>query len=525
MRLLSCSIFLLAIEATAAPSVMVMPFGSKDGLIGEAGHAIQLRAVGVVATGGVNEIHPKQINRVLEHHARRLAPLPEDQRTTEVATVLGADFVVTGTLERGANDVGIAFQVRSLDGKKSANGRVKGATLMAALEPFSSELAAVLAKVGAFAGAPAGVVTPVTSNEEALLEYAGCHRILIEQPIGIQTPTLLDVRRIDSAIRQCKEALKNDPAFADAKAALGFLYALAEDQKQAEKHLAMVKDEKAFLPMYWIGKFWVVSRYHDIDAAIRTLEAGIDTHPGFLLARGYLGDSLVALARYEAALAAFQKYLELTPNQPWVMGRIGYVSSKLGKVDEAIAWTNKGLRISPSDSELLLEMASRHVDGKKLDDAITILQRLVAEGHARGEVHLRLGYAYLQKGRLPDAERELHMAITDSTQLSEWRTRGRARYDLAKMWMQTGVPGNALRQLRMAVEEGYRDRAVFESDPDFMRVKGDPEFQAILKAQPRQKNDLPKYASPFRIDPESGNIDLSKAGKSKQPQGTVILKF
>ena len=97
------------------------------------------------------------------------------------------------------------------------------------------------------------------------------------------------------------------------------------------------------------------------------------------------------------------------------MARIGYVSSKLGDTDRAISWTKKALQVAPEDSELLLEMASRYVDAQKYTDAIAILKRLTASGRARGEVHLRLGYAYLNVGDLPRAERELQVALSTAT--------------------------------------------------------------------------------------------------------------
>lgn len=512
----------------ASPTVLVMPFTGKKALVGDLGHAVQLRALGtVLAMDGVSVIHPKQLNRVAQHHEHRLMTLAKEERNRELGTVLGADWIISGTVERRTGTVEITFEVRSLEGKTAKTASVKGESLMQALAPFPGELVGALKALSAVQGEPpaADMVTPVTSSEDALVDFAGCHRIMIEQPIGIRTPTLLNVRRIDSAIRHCRDALGHDKSLEAAKAALGFLYALRGDRRLSERHLAAVKKSKRFHPEYWIGKFWVVSRHHNVDAAVNTLEAAIQVKPGFLLARGYLGDSLVALKRYDKAKAIFEKYLEVVPKQPWVMGRIGYVSSKLGDTDGAITWTKKALRIAPSDSELLLEMASRYVDAQKLDEAITILQRLVAEGRARGEVHLRLGYAYLKKGQIPKAEHALHAAIRAATAISEWRTRGRARYDLAKMWMQSGVPGNALRQLRMAVEEGYRDKEAFENDPDFKPLRANAEFKRLMRGPAKRNKDLPKYSSPFKLDPETGSIDVRASTKSRRKKQTVILRF
>jgi tetratricopeptide (TPR) repeat protein len=422
----------LAAVLIGAPTVLVLPFEGKNELVGELGVAVQLRALGTLdAMSGMNVIHPKQLNRVTEHHTARFASLDDAAVKKELGTLLGADWILHGTIAHRPNGVELAFEVRSPDGAKKAASTAMGATLVEAFAPFSKEIAAVLEKLGAHQGeADPALITPATANEKALAAYAACYRVMIEQPIGISTPALLDANRIDGAIRSCKQALELDKELEDAHAALGFLYALKEDRASAERHLAKVKDSKRFHSMYWLGKFWVVSRHHDVDAAVATLEQAIARHPGFLIGRGYLGDTLVTLQRYEPALATFQAYLQAVPKQPWVMGRVGYVQSKMGQLDPAIESTKQALRIAPSDSELLLEMASRLVDAKRYDEAITILKRIIAEGGARGEVHLRYGYALLKKGQLPAAERELNHAIRRATALSEWRTRGRARYDL-----------------------------------------------------------------------------------------------
>ena len=508
-------------------TVMVIPFRGKSGPIGDLGYAIHLRALGVLhALSGLNIIHPKQLNRVLEHHQHRLYDLENPGRRKEIAAILGADLVLSGTLVTGARHVEIRFTVQPQSGDSVLQRRVRAPTLPEALDGFTPELTSALTRLGAHATkAPAAeTITPATTSMKALAEYASCYRTIIEQPIGIRTPRLLDARRIDSAIRLCHAALRIDGKLTDAKAALGFLYALKGDQRSSERYLAAAKGSKTFLPLYWVGKFWVASRHYDVDTAVDALEGAIRKHPGFLLGRGYLGDTLIVLKRYEAARSVFMRYLDAVPRQPWVMGRIGYVNAKLGDIDAAITWTKKALSLAPADSELLLELASRHVDAGAYPEAISILKRLVAEGRARGEVHLRLGYAYLKTGDLPRAERAFRVAISTATALAEWRTRGRARYDLAKMWMQTDFPANALRELEMAIEEGFRDRAVFENDPDFKPLLANAEFQKLMRGSPRASPDLPRYASPFRLDPESGRIDLP-APASPQKRKTVILTF
>lgn len=515
------------VAEAAAPTVLVLPFEGRGEAANDWGLILQLRAIGTLnALGGIHELHPKQLNRVLEHHHARLSKLDQVEARRQLATLLGAGWILAGTFEQGAGGATIAFEVRSRDGSKAGSGQTKGKTLAEALGPFSVEVGAALKRLGAHPGGafdPAKV-TPASQRQDALLEYAACYRVIIQQPIGITNPALLDADRLEEAIRRCEQAAQKDEGLEDAHAALGFLHALKDSRAAAERHLARVRGSERFLPMYWIGKFWVVSRHHDIDLAIETLENAIARQPGFLLARGYLGEALVALERFEEARAVFSAYLEAVPNQPWVTAQIGHVTAKLGKLDEAKKRTQEALRIAPFDPELMLEMASRHIDAQEYGEAITILKR-ISSNEARGEVHLRLGYAYLLEGDYPSAERELRTAIRKATALSEWRTRGRARYNLAKMWMRSGMPEKALTELREAIAEGYRDLGIFEGDPDFAHLLRVEAIDVVVKAPAPQNQDLPKYVSPFPLNPENANIEGVGKRRPKARKETVILRF
>ena len=501
--------------AKGRPTIVVLPFEGDGQPVGDVATAAQLKAVGALrALGTVNLIHPKQLARVVERHESSLAELEPNARQDRLANWLGADWVVSGGIKGNAPKLGLSVRVRSVRGEGGSAVSLPPAGLIPALSKLPAALIRLLARSGVIARgsktpAPA-LVAPATMDAKALLEYAGCFRLLMQQPIGIREPFLLDIRTVEEAIVMCEAASRLDPSFEATRAALGFAHAISGNQTLAERYLASVKDSKKFLPFYALGKFWILSRYDATDLALDLLRKMVAEHPGFLIGRGYLGDSLAALKRHDEALAVFETYLRAVPKQPWVMGRIGYAQARRGERDAAIESTKKALRLAPTDSELLLELASRLIDAGRDKEAITILKRIVADGGARGEVYLRLGYAYLRTGKLPAAERQFHIAIRRATRLSEWRTRGRARYDLAKLWMRQGVPDNALRQLRLAVKEGFRDRAAFSKDADLKPLAKSRKFASVLSAPTDTVAGRASYVSPFPIDPDAGTIALER---------------
>src|SRR5262249_16489851 len=90
----------------------------------------------------------------------------------------------------------------------------------------------------------------------------------------------------------------------------------------------------------------------------------------------------------------------------------------------------------------------------------------------------------------------------------EWRTRGRARYDLAKIALKRGNTDKALDELEKAFNEGYRNDAKLSIDKDFEPVRTNTRFLALTaRAKPAQIT-IPTFATPFAHDALSGEPAL-----------------
>lgn len=510
--------------AAARATVLVIPFAAEESDV-DLGYATAFKVLGAFeALDAFNLTHPKQLARALEQRKGVADDIRSPKGLKNAAVMLGARWVVTGSLKRAKDSVAIKVTAWSAADGRTASADVPGKELLAALDLVPAKSLDLLAGLG-LAGVPASKLppaaqlAPVTRNGDALVEYAACNRALMRQPISVRDPVVLDATQIREAIGHCRTASTLDPAFAEARATLGFAHALLGEQAEAEEALASVKESKTFIPDYWLGKFWTISRFYDPALAVQTLEQLTSQRPGFLIARGYLGDSYNILGKHKEALATFERYLADVPDQPWVLSRIGYSQAKLGDTAAAIEWTKKALRVSPGDPELLLEMASRFIDAGRPDDARVVLLRVIADGGGRGEVHLRLGYAYLLLGKDHDAERELILALDKAKAQSEWRTRGRARFNLAKLWMRQNAPDLALRQLEYAVSEGFRDLAVFDRDPDLAKLKGDARYARIIATRTKSNAELTPSISPFPTNPNTGDVDV---GAARKPPATSI---
>jgi tetratricopeptide (TPR) repeat protein len=524
MRSISVALFLLPLFGSTvraaearAPSVVVMPFEEAPSGEGRFGYAAALTVLGALeAENYFTILHLKQLNRASEFHQRELKTLDPSERKRRLAQWLGADFVVSGRVTSTGDRTSVEVELIDRAKAEPQAAQVAGKDLITALAELPKTAMGMLGKAGAYEGAPKEARadltrpprTPVTTNPGALLEYAACYQVLIRQPIGVRDPVVLDPAIIEEAVKHCEAAKKLDPGLLDARAALGLAYALKGDQPGAERELAGVKNAPVFLPAYWIAKFWLLSRYYDNRLAVDTLRQTIAEHPGFLLARGYLGDAYNALGRYQEGLEVYQAYLDAIPDQPFVMSRIGYSLARLGRFDEAIDWNERALKITPGDSEISLELAGRYLDAGRLKDAQALLKQIVSEGNARGEVYLRLGYGELLLGDEAASEKAILKAIKVADTPAEWRTRGRARYDLAKLEVRHGDTNAAVEELMLAISEGYLDPMAIERDPDVKQLAAHPRLKKFLAKWIGKVAGLPQYVIPFPIS-KTGEVLLA----------------
>ena len=87
------------------------------------------------------------------------------------------------------------------------------------------------------------------------------------------------------AIKACRTAVQADPAFQAAWAALGLALAISGEDAQAVQALIKVRADGSFQPLFWLGRYWLVTRYQSPEAGLKVLRAALEKRPGFLLAR------------------------------------------------------------------------------------------------------------------------------------------------------------------------------------------------------------------------------------------------
>ncbi|MHB8873855.1 MAG: tetratricopeptide repeat protein [Myxococcaceae bacterium] len=557
--ILAALVLLPALALAAAPPpripVAVLP-PAADAMNAELALLIQAKASAALGQSGrYADFHLKQLFGMAAEEGLDLASVDSEKSATVAARHLGAQRVVFGRLE-GAPGAWV-LKITASGGKKAESRTVKlPAGFARAVDEGGFAIAGLVASMDRVVmGLNALEVSPFTSSDEAAKAYAHCHALVVLQPIGIENPTVLREPELAAAVTSCKAAVAADPRFRAAHAALGLALAISGEDKPAVEALSKVNakqsldgsemraqlkaqardaglswhDETGYEPLYWVARFWLVTRYQSNDAGVAILREAITQHPGFLMARGYLGELLNVLGRHPEALAVWSEFQAIAPASPFVVARVGKAQARMGEHAEAIAKTREAQKLDPESIELKLQLASRHIDAGELAPAIKLLEALTGSGAVRPEALVRLGFAHLGMGALDKAEPVLKKALAAAAEPGAWRTRARANYDLALWAARKGEPAQAEAFLFDSMREGYKPR---ELDPELKAIAAKSEAEALKAAKsaaplkPASKlalTALPREASPFAID-ASGELDLARP-KPPPPQGFEILKF
>jgi tetratricopeptide (TPR) repeat protein len=360
-----------------------------------------------------------------------------------------------------------------------------------------------------------------SANDAAVASFASCYAILIRQPIGIESPTVLSAPELGRAVKACRAAVSADPKFEAAWAALALSLAISGQDGEAIQALLKVHPAESYQPLYWLARYWLVTRYQSLDAGVAALKQATKMHPGFLLARGYLAEHLMATGKAAESLEVWQDYSVQLPKNAFLRGRVSAALARLGRHDEAIAAAKSGLEVDRSDGDAILELGSRYLDAGKRDDAINVLQA-AANGNSRGELLLRLGWAYFDKGDVTRAEALFRRAEQVATAPGEWRTRARARADLARVCDSRGDAAGAQSAMHRALDEGAGAYLHTQKDRRLVELVAAAEKSPRSVTGPRLVK--PTELSPFPIDP-AGDLDLHQRQFPAPPPQFELIRF
>jgi tetratricopeptide (TPR) repeat protein len=225
----------------------------------------------------------------------------------------------------------------------------------------------------------------------------------------------VNIQQYETADRHLRKYLESHPRSSDAWYLLGFV--LNRENKAKESLEVYSKAASLSAPTGDDLKIAALDYelLNDNADAIHWLEVAVEKDAANKEAWYYLGRAYYTASRLPAARRAFDRVLELDPQNARAENNIGLIFESGGDSDEAlaayrnaIAWQKPN---SPSREQPYLNLGSLLTTLDRAQDAIAPLQQATAIAPDDPQGHLRLGTAYLHLNQLSKAERELREAV------------------------------------------------------------------------------------------------------------------
>jgi tetratricopeptide (TPR) repeat protein len=432
----------------------------------------------------LNALAARQVNASVRQDGFEGQNFADPAVASRLGKLLGADVLFIGSYEARWPEITItlgALDVKT--GNVTSSSTVEGD--LGALVELEARLAAAMAQalgakepnvtMGAF-GTISIRAWRLVTLAQATLDWQS----LGPQAADKNTALALPKNAVESAKAQLLEAVKLDADYGEAWATLGIAQALAGDIKDAWKSFGKATAlGSGHHPTAVVGASFVRMREGRHDDAAGILRSAIGRYPGFLHARGYLGELYNHIGRHKEALATFNEFAEIAPTQPWVLAQRGYTKSRLGDHNAAIADTVAAVDLVPTSPTLLIQLASRYIDAKKLIGAEDALLQAMKVNPEEARIYVRLGYVYLLQEKdelaIPVSEKALVQAKLGSTN----RDRAYAHLNLARAYGRRGDLNLAFEHLTKAKAEGLPSFAELESDPKLGAMRKDPRYKKL----------------------------------------------
>lgn len=207
------------------------------------------------------------------------------------------------------------------------------------------------------------------------------------------------------------------------------------------------------------------------------------------------GDIYMARKMYREAI---DMYLQGPSESAITWNKVGIAHHQMLNLDQARRNYEKAVKLNPKYAEAINNLGTFWYARKNYRRAVTYYRRALVITPLSASVHSNLGTAYFARKRYDEAMTEYQRALELDPEVFEHRgsagvllqersvdERAKFHFYLAKTYAKAGQHERALLYMRKALEEGFKERAKFMEDEDFASLRKLPEFEALMKLEPR----------------------------------------
>lgn len=226
---------------------------------------------------------------------------------------------------------------------------------------------------------------------------------------------------------------------------------------------------------------------------------------------GSRGDIYRSAGLYEKAIADYEIAMEDDPSNGYEYYAIGWCHELMGDSDKALEWYDKGCDIDKSYGYLWVSRGDALKAKGRIEEAKSDYEHVLEIDDKAREGSCR-HYALLGLGREDEAVEWIDKIIETIPNDAGYY------YDKACLLSRMGRTADALKELSIAFEKGYRKFAHMEHDNDMNPLRNLPEYKALLKNY--QEKTLEGQDIEPEITPEVAEALVSEVQMKKMAGGT-----
>jgi tetratricopeptide (TPR) repeat protein len=208
------------------------------------------------------------------------------------------------------------------------------------------------------------------------------------------------------------------------------------------------------------------------------------------------GDIFMARKSYEDAVDYYYRALKQTRfANAIVWNKLGIAYQQLQNYSASRKAYNQAVRRQKDYTEPLNNIGTTYFMEKKYGKSVKYYLKAIKLNPDGASYHLNLGTSYMHMKKYTESVDEYRTALSLDpnifSQRSAFGTTIEARgadpeyyFYLGKVFASLGRAEDAVRSLRRALEDGFKDRKRILDDPDFMKISQNPAYVELMNNPP-----------------------------------------
>ena len=206
------------------------------------------------------------------------------------------------------------------------------------------------------------------------------------------------------------------------------------------------------------------------------------------------GDIFMARKMYREAIETYRE----SPETALLVNKIGIAYHQLTELDMAARCYQRAIKLDPKFSQAINNLGTIYYSRQSYRRAIGQYKKVLRIAPDSASTLANLASAYFARKQYELASENYSKAVMIDPGIFEHRSgvgttvrdqsvgdRPTYFYFLAKTFAKAGIKDQALSYIRKSLEEGFKERKKFISDPEFAGLQKDPEFQKIMESEPK----------------------------------------